>query len=272
MNKNLLFGFLATTVLSWGNAPQASAEVVLEENFDQFTEGSVSKPAEVDIAASGKLGEQLLGWTGDAVYEAGGALFVGTTDIFDFDSHYITTPDLDLLAADGNIRITLRVKSWTKYGNMINIKAGDTKLSSPYFEDGDWHDFVIVTDKGLPGALSLSSASLYSTPFFIDYLKIEQGEDILMPPTSLRPTDYNGSTFTARWLSVPGATGYTVNVYNKDAEGNRVNLRTYEAAALPEGDTSGNRVVVTVADNTLKYYFTVVAKNATYESDESNES
>lgn len=271
MKKNLLFGFLAATALL-GAAPLANAGVVLEEDFNQFTEGTSSKPANVDIAASGKLGEVLLGWTGDAVYEAGGSLFVGTTNVLDFDPHSISTPDLDLNAADGHVRITLRVKSWTEYGNMINIKAGDTKLSSPYFEDGEWHDFVIVTDKGLPGSLTISSASLYSTPFFIDYLKIEQGEEVVPSPTSLRPTDYNGTTFSARWLTVPGATSYTVSVYNKDAEGNRINVKTYNADPLPEGDTSGNRVVVTVDDNTLKYYFVVVAKKGEYVSTESNES
>lgn len=271
MKKNLLFGFLAASALL-GAAPLANAGVVLEEDFNQFTDGTTSKPGNVDIAASGKLGDVLLGWTGDAIYEAGGSLFVGTTNVLDFDPHSISTPDLDLDAKDGNIRITLRVKSWTEYGNMINIKAGDTKLSSPYFEDGEWHDFVIVTDKGLPGALSISSASLYSTPFFIDYLKIEQGDEVVPSPTSLRPTDYNGTTFSARWLTVPGATSYTVSVYNKDAEGNRINVKTYNADPLPEGDTSGNRVVVTVDDNTLKYYFVVVAKKGEYVSTESNES
>lgn len=271
MKKNLLFGFLAASALL-GAAPLANAGVVLEEDFNQFTDGTTSKPGNVDIAASGKLGDVLLGWTGDAIYEAGGSLFVGTTDVLDFDPHSISTPDLDLDAKDGNIRITLRVKSWTEYGNMINIKAGDTKLSSPYFEDGEWHDFVIVTDKGLPGALSISSASLYSTPFFIDYLKIEQGDEVVPSPTSLRPTDYDGTTFSARWLSVPNATGYTVSVYNKDAEGNRINIKTYDAEPLPEGDTSGNRVIVTVDDNTLKYYFVVVAKRGTNVSTESNES
>lgn len=271
MKKNLLFGFLAASALL-GAAPLANAGVVLEEDFNQFTDGTTSKPGNVDIAASGKLGDVLLGWTGDAIYEAGGSLFVGTTDVLDFDPHSISTPDLDLDAKDGNIRITLRVKSWTEYGNMINIKAGDTKLGSPYFEDGEWHDFVIVTDKGLPGALSISSASLYSTPFFIDYLKIEQGDEVVPSPTSLRPTDYDGTTFSARWLSVPNATGYTVSVYNKDAEGNRINVKTYDAEPLPEGDTSGNRVIVTVDDNTLKYYFVVVAKRGTNVSTESNES
>ena len=270
MKKNLLFGFLAASALL-GAAPLANAGVVLEEDFNQFTDGTTSKPGNVDIAASGKLGDVLLGWTGDAIYEAGGSLFVGTTDVLDFDPHSISTPDLDLDAKDGNIRITLRVKSWTEYGNMINIKAGDTKLSSPYFEDGEWHDFVIVTDKGLPGALSISSASLYSTPFFIDYLKIEQGDEVVPSPTSLRPTDYDGTTFSARWLSVPNATGYTVSVYNKDAKGNRINVKTYDAEPLPEGDTSGNRVIVTVDDNTLKYYFVVVAKRGTNVSTESNE-
>lgn len=76
--------------------PLANAGVVLEEDFNQFTDGTTSKPGNVDIAASGKLGDVLLGWTGDAIYEAGGSLFVGTTDVLDFDPHSISTPDLDL--------------------------------------------------------------------------------------------------------------------------------------------------------------------------------
>ena len=52
----------------------------------------------------------------------------------------------------------------------------------------------------------------------------------------------------------------------------RINVKTYDAEPLPEGDTSGNRVIVTVDDNTLKYYFVVVANRGTNVSTESNES
>ena len=64
MKKNLLFGFLAASALL-GAAPLANAGVVLEEDFNQFTDGTTSKPGNVDIAASGKLGDVLLGWTGE---------------------------------------------------------------------------------------------------------------------------------------------------------------------------------------------------------------
>jgi hypothetical protein len=60
MKKNLLFGFLAASALL-GAAPLANAGVVLEEDFNQFTDGTTSKPGNVDIAASGKLGDVLLG-------------------------------------------------------------------------------------------------------------------------------------------------------------------------------------------------------------------
>ena len=59
MKKNLLFGFLAASALL-GAAPLANAGVVLEEDFNQFTDGTTSKPGNVDIAASGKLGDVLL--------------------------------------------------------------------------------------------------------------------------------------------------------------------------------------------------------------------
>lgn len=253
------------------NSLWATSTVALEQNFDGFTAGSEKTPDTDELVESGKLAEVLPGWTGKGLYAAGGKVLVGSTDLFDVDDHYIQTPALNLDKANGPVVITLRVRSTEAFGNMIYVYSGSTKLDTPYFEDDDWHDFTIMTDKDVLEGLKIYSASRFSTPFFIDYLKVEQSSDYLMPPTALRPVDYDGNTFTARWLSVANAAKYEIVVYNKDAEGNLINKKTYEADPLPEGDTSGNRLVVTVDDNSLKYYFYVIARSASGYGSQSGE-
>lgn len=254
-----------------GNSLWAATTVALEEDFNGFTEGSEKTPGTDELVTSGKLASVLPGWSGEGLYSAGGSVFVGSTDIFDIDDHYIQTPALNLDKANGPVVVTLRVRSSEAYGNMIYVYSGSTKLDTPYFEDDEWHTFSIMTDKDVVEGLKIYSASRFSTPFFIDYLKVEQSSDYLMPPTALRPVDYDGNTFTARWLSVANAAKYEIVVYNKDDDGNLINKVTYEADPLPEGDTSGNRLVVTVADNSLKYYFYVIARSASGYGSQSGE-
>lgn len=262
--------FATSMLFSAANTSAADINTALEEDFSAFTEGSVKAPAETDIAANGDLAAKLPGWTGDHIYSAGGALLVGSTDIFEDGDYFLQTADLNLSADNGAVRISLRLKSAEKYGNLIYVYGGDSRLGVLSMDDGNWHDFTVVVGSDVP-SVKLYSAGTFRTAFFIDSIKVEQGSGILLTPTSLRPIDYNGTTFTARWLTVAGATSYDVNVYSKDASGNKTDAFTLTAAPKTD-ESSGNFIVVTVPDSSKKWYYNVVAKTADSESLPSEES
>lgn len=272
MKTVLLSCLLLASSLLFPAAASAEADIntALEEDFSAFTDGTVKAPAETNIAESGELAEKLPGWTGDHIYSAGGALLVGSTDIFEDGDYFLQTPDLNLTADNGAVRISIRLKSAEKYGNLINVYSGSTRLGVLSMDDAEWHDFTVVVGSDVP-YVKLYSAGTIRTAFFIDSIKVEQGSDILLTPTSLRPIDYNGATFTARWLSVSGATSYDINVYSKDAAGEKTNLFTLNAMPKTE-ESSGNYIVVTVPDASKKWYYNVVAKSDVAQSLPSEES
>lgn len=246
INKVAAFMFMCMCCSFFAAAQTTDVRVVLEENFDEFTEGSIEAPGTDDISSvlNGKLSEVLPGWRGREVYEAGGALRIGEDDLSSA-SAYLQTTTLSLSPSEGgNIKVTARIKAVNDFGNMLTIGS-----QSVVVYDDNWTDVVYVTDRSM---YNLRISAMLGA-FYIDYLKIEQSETFLMTPEAYRPVDFDGEKFTARWSSVSGAESYLVDVYTKDAEGNKNYI-------LQQEETTETSMVVTVADRNQKYYYCVAAK------------
>lgn len=255
MKKTVLCGFLSLLACIGGTNMGYAVEptVALEETFDAFTEGSVDKPAEtVDISATGgKLGQTLSGWTGKQVYEAGGALMVGSSDILATGQRYLQTPRMSLSMLSGNVKVTIRLKALAEYGNLVDVLVGYTTLHQVQLFDNEWHDIVFVTDRSISGNVKLQSK--LQTSFFIDYIKIEQSSSFLLTPEAFRPTDFDGQSFTASWARVSGVTSYLLDVYSYGKD----NVKEY---VKHDEEVTGTSVKVTGLDASKKYFFTVRAK------------
>lgn len=246
INKVAAFVFMCMCCSFFAAAQTTDVSVVLEENFDEFTEGSIEAPGTDDISSvlNGKLSEVLPGWRGREVYEAGGALRIGEDDLSSA-SAYLQTTTLSLSPSEGgNIKVTARIKAVNDFGNMLTIGS-----QSVVVYDDNWTDVVYVTDRSM---YNLRISAMLGA-FYIDYLKIEQSETFLMTPDAYRPVDFDGEKFTARWSSVSGAESYLVDVYTKDAEGNKNYI-------LQQEETVETSMVVTVPDSNQKYYYCVSAK------------
>ena len=246
VRKAAVFMLICMGCTFFASAQTSDVKVVLEENFDEFTEGSIETPGTEDISSilNGKLSELLPGWRGREVYEAGGALRIGEDDLSS-TSAYLQTSTLSLSPSEGgNIKVTARIKAVNDFGNMLTIGS-----QSVVVYDDNWTDVVYVTDRSI---YNLRISGMMGA-FYIDYLKIEQSEAFLMTPEAYRPVDFDGEKFTAKWRSVSGAESYLVDVYTKDAEGNKNYI-------LQQEETTETSMVVTVADRNQKYYYCVVAK------------
>ncbi len=246
VRKAAAFMLMCMSCSFFAAAQTSEVKVVLEEDFEEFTEGSIEAPGTEDISSilNGKLSELLPGWRGREVYEAGGALRIGEDDLTS-TSAYLQTTTLSLSPSEGgNIKVSARIKAVNDFGNMFTIGS-----NSVVVYDDNWTDVVFVTDRSM---YNLKISALLGA-FYIDYLKIEQSETFLMTPEAYRPVDFDGEKFTAKWRSVSGAESYLVDVYTKDAEGNKNYI-------LQQEETTETSMVVTVPDSSQKYYYCVAAK------------
>lgn len=250
---------LAVVAIMLATALSAHAQdvtVVLDEKFAAFTDGSAESPAATDISGySGKLAKTLSGWSGRKIYEAGEALFIG-------EGGNLQTARYNMSTLNGNCRVSLRLKAKADYGEAVSLYVSYNQVATFVLEDNQWTDVSIVTDRGS------SSAYIKLQPMFegviVDHILIEQSKSFVMTPDVYQPTNATGTSFTATWKRVTGATGYLLNVYSKAADGSREYfLKDAEyttTSAKVEGLTDG-----------VQYFFTVRAKVNDNTSEESEE-
>lgn len=256
MKKNLLL-FLLLTLMSFMCADlYAQEEVVIDENFSAFTEGSESKPATTDISGySGKL-YKTIGWNGSKVYEAGGMLKVA-------DGGKLTTPYMRNMSKTSNIKVTFDVRSLADYGGGVVLKLGYSKSETFFVYDSEWHTMTAIFENASPTNSLEFNPYLAAEGILIDNVKVIASDDLVAAPEALQPLAADETSFTARWKSVSGAT-YLLDVYTKGVDGAKDYLvkdrEETGTSALVEGLVAGN-----------VYYYTVRAKKGETVSDYSNE-
>lgn len=248
-------------------APSAMAQdvtTVFEENFAAFTDGSEELPATTDISSgyTNKLSSTLTGWSGRYVYEAGGMLKIG-------DGGNLQTARYDMKANSGIVKVSMRVRSLDDFGAMFAIALNYSDKVTDYVYDNEWHEVSYVVS----GASTYSTtyikvtASMAASGLLIDDLKVEQSAAFYPAPAAKQPTQADGTSFTARWATVSGSTGYYLDVYTKDENDAPVYVIQNQ---FIQGSTAST-YKVTELDPAQTYYFVVRATNGTATSDNSNE-
>lgn len=257
MIKNALRTLMMVAMLVAATTAVAQeATVVVDESFSAFTEGTAESPSDTDISGyTGKLAQTLSGWSGKKIYEAGGALLIG-------EGGYLQTTRYGMSTTNGNSRITLRLKAKASYGEAVSLYVSYNKVADFMLEDNEWKEVSVVTDRGT------SSSYIKIQPMLegvvVDRILVEQSRAFVIAPEAYQPTDADGSSFTARWKRVTGATGYLLNVYSMKEDG----TRAYLIADAEYTTTSAK--VEGLAEGTT-YYFTVRAKVNDNVSEESEE-
>ncbi len=258
-NVNLFlmaFALMAATAFSV-SAASSEISVVLDQNFDAFTEGSQDEPATVDISSysSGKLSTILPGWTGQYVYEAGGCLKIGA-------SGNLRTASTDMSSGGGNLRITFKVKTLDNVG-AIDVQLGYNTAKTFYVYDSEWTTIEYITNGGRATSFLNFKPSFVVNGMLIDDLKVETSESFLAAPEVNQPIQADGVSFTALWKSVTGATGYLLDVYTKDGDNRVYTLQDYSV--------TGTSHYVSDLDATKTYFYTVRAVKDDIISAESEE-
>ncbi|HHU47980.1 MAG TPA: T9SS type A sorting domain-containing protein [Bacteroidales bacterium] len=101
-------------------APQSYAQetIVFSENFNNFIDGTPNSGcSSTDISATLDTYTQQPGWTGTKVYQAGGAVKLGTSSI----KGWIQLPAIDLSANGGNFIIRFKSMAWNGDKRQLKI-------------------------------------------------------------------------------------------------------------------------------------------------------
>ncbi len=234
-----------STMMSMKCVTLNAQETIIDQNFDEFTEGSESSPSSTDISGyTGKL-NKTIGWNGRYVYEAGKMLMIG-------DGGNLETGYLSALSSSTNIKVTFDVKSRSVYGGACTVSLGYSASETLVLDGSEWHKMSLVFER----ASSYSKIKFEPLAAFdgilIDNVKVEAGDMFIKAPEALQPTTATTTSFTAIWNKVTGATSYLLDVYTKDGD-SKNHFKQDE-------ETTGTSLQVDGLSEDKTYYYTVRAK------------
>lgn len=152
-----LRSFTLAAVLMSMSAGVTGQEVVFSENFDKFSEGKANNTADgLDISL--KLNEytQVPGWTGDKVYQAGGAIKMGSSSALG----WISTPPINLSANGGVFTLSFKAMAWS--GDQSSIKVFVNEVENiieglPNDNNYSFKEYNIVLSGGTNTTIELGS-------------------------------------------------------------------------------------------------------------------
>lgn len=201
-------------------------EVIISENFDKFTAGSINSPAEDDVADvyTTYLPSELTqkeGWTGAAIHQAGGVCFVSNYfSGWDMEDGYLNAPVGDY---SGKITIRFRAKSQKKHDSPVFIYASvayrsDNLAGSNFELTDEWQTYsttlsIDSNDKALQAMVQFSASR--DVKFFIDDIEVTRQKGLLPYPTVEGYEALKTDGFTAKWQLLDGIDTYLVSVYSK---------------------------------------------------------
>lgn len=258
MKRILSYVFVAIATL-FGQSAMAET-VVLEQNFDAFSGGSIESPVDVtSYSATHYFTRVLSGWSSSysgKVYEVGGALLIG-------DGGYIQTPSINTSTDDACALLTIDVKFQDSYGGVFQLSSGYSVVGQVAVEDNEWHTIKVYFNGSSYSKLKLEPF-LSVNGVIIDNMKVSTDVSYVAPPTVYQPSTATKTSFFGSWKAVTGATGYIVNVFNYNAAGQR-------EYSVKDQETKSTYFSFDKLDATKTHFFTVKTVKGEYVSAESEE-
>lgn len=250
------------------DAADLKEEVLLEEDFSKWTEGSIVAPENMAgnplFYENGNFNWDILpewtaqpGWAGQGISQAGGVCALGSYTFGGF----IQTPRMDYSG-----QTTFTMKAMVTPGSkvedatvIVTFAKGDWENGTPVGtsykifavpNDGTWYDLDFTYDNTYGGTDCFVQINTYGG-LLVDDVKIVTLPTILAKPALKEATDYTKDGFTANWGDVGRATDYLITcwrnifvsdvnaVFDESFEGVRHTGGTIDPteSGLPEGWT-----------------------------------
>jgi hypothetical protein len=224
---------------------------VKSENFSGFVAGTTGATADgTDIAASIDTYAQSTGWTGLKVYQAGGAVKIGTSSILG----NITTPAMDLSANSGSFSVSFKAMAWSGDSTRVKVYLNDVLVKTVGGLTNDANYTMNSFSTNLTGGTASSKLRFEGNQaakgrFFIDDLVIAQvGGGITQTAVVGSPFTVTGATSkTLAGLGSATTYKYTVTAKNANSTSNKSNMIT--VATDPTGLINPEVLAVMSASN-----------------------
>lgn len=205
-------------------APLRAAEssTLLEEDFSNFSGGSVTDPADEISYENGYYIPASMtlypGWTGQGVRPAGGCVSLHPWE----DSYggqrggYISTPKMML---DGTAIITFKAKAADRYAELWvalcddNYGPGEDSFDLELSEQ--WEQFSLTASNGDLEIPSYFQFMAEEGLVLLDDIKVEFRRDRIATPYPLNAINISTTEFVAQWTPVSGADAYLLTVLSK---------------------------------------------------------
>lgn len=264
MRKILRAITMCATLLFAGGLAVAETTVLLDVDFSEKCIAGSEEAPQMFKYSSDFTSASGLGYTGwslssaSGIGQAGGSLFIS-------DGAYIRTPYLSgVSTSNGAIKVTMVVKLNNTNMGIAQLKWGYSLTENYEIYTADW-----TTVEYMITPTSTSSYSNYGQicPYlvadgmFVKSVKIEQSPEFLGVPVAYLPSDATGTSFTAKWKTVSGATKYLLDVYSYDNEGNKVMFVENVVVTPTSSYATSVTYKVEGLNPEIKYYYVVRSAN-----------
>lgn len=259
MKKFLRNATMAAAIVLASGSAVAEPTVLLDVDFsEKCTAGTEAEPQMFrymsDLVGLGFTGWQISPASG--VGQAGGSLYIS-------DGASVRTNTLTgVSTSNGAVKVTLEVKLKNTNMGIVQLGWGYSATSNAEVYTDDWTTVeYIITPTSSYSNYATIKPFLVAEGIFLKSVKIEQGKEFLGVPVPTLPTDANGTSFTASWKSVSGATKYYLDVYSYDAAGKKVMFLDNQEVVPATSTATYVSYKVTGLDPATTYYYVIRAAN-----------
>lgn len=204
-------------------ADDTSWEVIIQEDFSNFKEGSEESPDVSNIADaySGKISEDKTitpGWIGGGVHEAGTVCYLCKFEMYGTYDGFIQTPKINL---EGNLRVSFRARSSNPALGRLNVilmdKTKDNPIKADMFElTSEWNEYSlevnVQSEKGYDeGFVKFVGEEGKYLDLFIDDIKIEHLKE---ESTSTELISHDGKTLIRDGIKIYSTIVQTIYIFD----------------------------------------------------------
>lgn len=257
MKKLLRSLSLAAALVLSLSAASAAETVLAEADFSTLTKGSEDAPELF------KYSFDFTGFTGWSIVtnktgQAGGSLYIADGGSLKSKSF------AGISSSNGAIKVTLVAKLNKADMGMIQLQWGYSTTYTQIVEGNDWTTIEFVFPAASYSNQGTISPLYLADGMFVKSVKIAQSLEFIAAPAVNQPTNADGTSFTATWKAVTGATKYFIDVYSYNAAGDKVMFIENQECTTTSYKVEG-------LDAATTYYFVVRAANETGVSGNSEE-
>lgn len=226
--------------------PRSEARTIVSEDFSGFKAGSEEQPDQTNIAnlRTGLIDASYTsspGWTGAAIYQAGGkclistGMYSGDNGSYE-DTGFLRSPIGDY-AGDLTVKFSARLyDSQAKSDQMaVILSSVDGRIEAKMVDvTPEWNDFTVTFSKGRFEDCYIE-ITMKDEKVLIDDFSVKSVATSIPAPVATMATAFTTDGFTANWDVTEEADKYLLTLYKKDTDKAKTIIDFEDLNVLPDG-------------------------------------